>query len=107
MLGDYDRCRAIFELAVEQPTLDMPELLWKAYIDFEFTEEEFEKTRLLYQRLLEKTGHVKVWISFAQFELNADEGDKQGALERARKVFENAYQSMKEKELKEEVLDLS
>ncbi|PKY42930.1 TPR-like protein [Rhizophagus irregularis] len=102
MLGDYDRCRAIFELAVEQPTLDMPELLWKAYIDFEFTEEEFEKTRLLYQRLLEKTGHVKVWISFAQFELNADEGDKQGALERARKVFENAYQSMKEKELKEE-----
>jgi len=89
-------------LAVEQPTLDMPELLWKAYIDFEFTEEEFEKTRLLYQRLLEKTGHVKVWISFAQFELNADEGDKQGALERARKVFENAYKSMKEKELKEE-----
>ncbi|GBC00313.1 hypothetical protein RclHR1_03810002 [Rhizophagus clarus] len=102
MLGDYDRCRAIFELAVEQPTLDMPELLWKAYIDFEFTEEEFEKTRLLYQRLLEKTGHVKVWISFAQFELNADEGDRQGALERARKVFENAYNSMKEKELKEE-----
>ncbi|CAG8553836.1 6359_t:CDS:10 [Funneliformis caledonium] len=102
MLGDYDRCRAIFELAVEQPVLDMPELLWKAYIDFEFTEEEFEKTRLLYQRLLEKTGHVKVWISFAQFELNADEGDGKGALERARKVFETAYKSMKEKELKEE-----
>src|SRR3954451_5342229 len=105
MLGDYDRCRAIFELAVEQPILDMPELLWKAYIDFEFTEEEFENTRLLYQRLLEKTGHVKVWISFAQFELNADEGDRQSALERARKVFETAYKSMKEKELKEEVLE--
>ncbi|CAG8738257.1 8215_t:CDS:10, partial [Dentiscutata erythropus] len=102
MLGDYDRCRAIFELGVEQPILDMPELLWKAYIDFEFSEEEFNKTRLLYQRLLEKTGHVKVWISFAQFELNADEGDREAAVERARKVFEQAYESMKEKELKEE-----
>ncbi|CAG8686721.1 15297_t:CDS:2, partial [Cetraspora pellucida] len=102
MLGDYDRCRAIFELAVEQPILDMPELLWKAYIDFEFSEEEFNRTRLLYERLLEKTGHVKVWISFAQFELNADEGNREVAIERARKVFEKAYASMKEKELKEE-----
>ncbi|KAL6833132.1 hypothetical protein J3E69DRAFT_323064, partial [Trichoderma sp. SZMC 28015] len=34
-LDDLDRARAIFELAVSQPQLDMPELLWKAYIDFE------------------------------------------------------------------------
>ncbi|CAG8446743.1 16484_t:CDS:10 [Acaulospora colombiana] len=102
MLGDYDRCRAIFELAVDQPILDMPELLWKAYIDFEFSEEEFEKTRQLYKRLLEKTGHVKVWISFAQFELNADGGDREDAVERSRNIFETAYKSMKEKGLKEE-----
>ncbi|CAG8559884.1 9157_t:CDS:10 [Diversispora eburnea] len=102
MLGDYDRCRAIFELGVEQPVLDMPELLWKAYIDFEFTEEEFENTRQLYKRLLEKTGHVKVWISYAQFELNADQGNHEDGVLRAHNVFETAYQSMKEKELKEE-----
>ncbi|KAG9292001.1 hypothetical protein G9A89_017900 [Geosiphon pyriformis] len=101
MLGDYDRCRAIFELAVDQPVLDMPEFLWKAYIDFEFTEEEFDKTRSLYERLLRKTGHVKVWISFAQFELNADD-DRKASIIRARKVFEDAYKSLKEKELKEE-----
>ncbi|CAG8816967.1 9031_t:CDS:2, partial [Dentiscutata erythropus] len=101
MLGDYDRCRAIFELGVEQPVLDMPELLWKAYIDF--TEEEFENTRQLYKRLLEKTGHVKVWISYAQFELNADQGNHEDGVLRAHNVFETAYQSMKEKELKEEV----
>lgn len=35
LLGDVERSRAIFELAVNQPRLDMPELLWKAYIDFE------------------------------------------------------------------------
>ncbi len=29
------RSRAIFELAVAQPVLDFPELLWKSYIDFE------------------------------------------------------------------------
>ena len=29
-LGELDRARAIFELAIEQPLLDMPEVLWKA-----------------------------------------------------------------------------
>nr|CAG8474543.1 5916_t:CDS:10 [Entrophospora candida] len=103
MLGDYDRCRGIFELAVDQPIIDMPELLWKAYIDFEFSEQEFDKTRQLYERLLEKTGHVKVWISFAQFELYAEEGgNNEVSVEKARKVFERAYNSIKERDLKEE-----
>ena len=52
--------RAIFELAVAQPLLDMPELLWKAYIDHEFNEKEYDRTRALYERLLERTEHVKV-----------------------------------------------
>lgn len=58
-LGDIERTRAIFELAVQQ-SLDMPELVWKAYIDFEAGEGEREKTRALYERLLQKTAHVKV-----------------------------------------------
>lgn len=69
-LGDLDRARGIFELAISQP-LDMPEVLWKAYIDFEYEEEEWDRTRELYKRLLERTSHVKVWISWAQFESNA------------------------------------
>ncbi len=119
-LDDLDRARAIFELAVDQPTLDMPELLWKAYIDFEEEEEEFDRTRKLYERLLEKTDHVKVWISYAHFEINVpdedemeEDGDEQDrpiseeAKRRARDVFERAYKSMREKELKEEVCILS
>jgi len=38
----------------------MPELLWKAYIDFEVGLNETEKARELYERLLERTLHVKV-----------------------------------------------
>lgn len=120
-LDDLERTRAIFELAIDQPVLDMPELLWKAYIDFEEEEGEYDRTRELYERLLDKTDHVKVWISYAHFEINIpDEDDEEVEEEeeeeekpvselaktRARKVFERALKSMKDKELKEERVSL-
>ncbi|KAF5495233.1 Pre-mRNA-splicing factor clf1 [Colletotrichum siamense] len=114
-LDDLDRTRAIFELAVNQMVLDMPELLWKAYIDFEEEEGEYDRTRELYERLLEKTNHVKVWISYAHFELNIPEDEEAEEEEspisdvakaRARKVFERAHKSMREKDLKEESVTL-
>ena len=115
-LDDLERARAIFELAVEQPVLDMPELLWKAYIDFEEEEGEYELCRNLYERLLRKTEHVKVWISYAHFEINvpdADAEDGEGedeearpisdeAKARARTVFERAHKSYRDKDQKEE-----
>ncbi|KAL9630702.1 MAG: hypothetical protein Q9164_006285 [Protoblastenia rupestris] len=116
-LDDLDRARAIFELAVRQPVLDMPELLWKSYIDFEQEEGEYNRARQLYESLLDKTDHVKVWISYARFEIEIpEEGEEEEedededvrkpvteeAKARARKVFERAYKSMREKELKEE-----
>lgn len=45
---------------MNQQQLDMPEVLWKAYIDFEIEQEEFDRTRSLYNRLLTRTQHVKV-----------------------------------------------
>lgn len=109
-LEDDERVRAIFELAVEQEMLDMPELLWKSYIDFEEESGEFDRTRELFERLLQKTDHVKVWISYAHFEINADEGVEEEdetvseeAKSRARAVFERSYKSLKAKDLKEEV----
>jgi crooked neck len=74
-LEEDERARAIFELAVSQSELDAPEQLWKAYIDFEIELGEFSNVRSLYDRLLERSKHVKVWISRAQFEaaLDADE----------------------------------
>ena len=97
-VGETDRCRAIYELAVSQAALDMPEMLWKNYIDFEIEEGEGDKARKLYERLLEKTGHVKVWISFAQFE-----GSEAGkGVETARDTFKRAHDQLKEAGLKEE-----
>ncbi|WIA20033.1 hypothetical protein OEZ85_005900 [Tetradesmus obliquus] len=67
-LAEAGRARALFELAISQPVLDMPEALWKAYIDFEIAQGNRERTRLLYERLLDRTKHVKVWLSLAKFE---------------------------------------
>ncbi|KAI3687458.1 hypothetical protein L1987_81154 [Smallanthus sonchifolius] len=117
-LSETERARAIFELAIAQPALDMPELLWKAYIDFEIAEGEFERTRQLYERLLDRTKHLKVWISYAKFEASAIEEAEQHeelpedvlleqrrlCIQRARRVFENAinYYRTSAPELKEE-----
>lgn len=67
-LGEADRTRALYELAISQPLLDMPESLWKSYIDFEIGEGDRERVRVLYTRLLDRTKHVKVWLSYARFE---------------------------------------
>jgi crooked neck len=98
----------------------MPELLWKAYIDFEIEEGEREIARGLYERLIQLSGHVKVWISYALFEaepipipraLREDEDEDEEAEVRvvegdaglARQVFERGYKDMKSKGLKSEV----
>ncbi|KAL3695296.1 hypothetical protein R1sor_009372 [Riccia sorocarpa] len=77
-LGETERGRAILELAIAQPVLDMPELLWKAYIDFEISRKEHERTRQLYERMLNRTKDLKVWVSYAKFEagLPLEEGSR-------------------------------
>lgn len=95
LLGDIDRARAIFELAVNQPRLDMPELLWKSFIDFEVTQGENELARQLYERLLERTVHVKVWISYAKFELACEENTDGLNVDLARRVYDRANESLR------------
>lgn len=117
-LEDLARVRAIFDLGLSQQQLSMPELLWKAYIDFETEEGEREKVRALYERLINISGHVKVWISYALFEAEAipvprsmredlDEDDEittiEGDAVTARSIFERAYRDLKSKGLKSEV----
>ena len=113
-LDDADRARGIYELGIEQATLDMPELVWKSFIDFEEYEGEYDRVRDLYERLLQKTDHVKVWINYARFEVNIPEEEEEEeeeeerpvseeAKRRARAVFDRAHRVFKEKEMKEEV----
>jgi crooked neck len=114
-LQDFPRTRAIYELAISQPQgLSMPELLWKSFIDFEIEEGERELARALYERLVEKSGHLKVWVSYALFEAEPikvpravreeaeEEEDEEdvpmapGDPERARKIFDRGYNYLKE-----------
>ena len=103
-LGEYDRARAIFDIATcggntQNLVLDMPERIWKAYIDFEIESNEIDRARSLYIKLLEKTKHVKVWASYALFE-----ADQANNIENARNLMEQAqtYFKKNEPDLKEE-----
>lgn len=101
ILGDTDRARAVFELAISQSRLDMPEVLWKAYIDSEIEQGEYNNTRNLYRRLLQRTKHVKVWISFAQFEKSTVDPE---SVKRTRGIYQEASQALKSSDEKEERL---
>ena len=111
ILGDLERTRAIYELAIEQPLLDMPEIIWKSYIDFEIEQEEHDKVRKLYTRLLERTQHVKVWLSYAQFETNLatrqaaseDESEARPSpnFDKVREVYKKAFEELKSTSNKE------
>lgn len=103
ILGDTERARAIYELAIRQPRLDMPEVLWKSYIDFEIEQGETQRTRQLYRRLLQRTQHVKVWVSLAQFELSTG---KEGSVANCRHIYEEANKTMRHCGEKEERLML-
>jgi len=88
-LGELERSRAIYDLAVKQPELDMPEIIWKAYIDFEISLKQYDKARSLYERLLERSKHPKVWSSYAFFEAAIEQ------IDRAREIFQRAYKHFK------------
>jgi len=100
MLGDVERARAIFE------------------IDFEFDEGERDRTRALYERLLEKSRHLKIWLAYARFEMakisSGDEEDEEEQAEdkegkpdpaKARSIYERAYKHFKAECSRPEVKD--
>ena len=95
-VGEVARARAVYELAVSQEELDRPELLWKFFIDFEIALAEIDNAVVLYERLLERTQHVKVFISFGKF---LAENER---TEEARDCFLRAEKSTKEGGMKEE-----
>lgn len=85
----------------------------QAYIDFEIEEAERERARHLYERLLERTSHVKVYISYALMEASTlgggedeDGNEVQGGAgddEMARSIFERGYKDLRGRGEKEDV----
>ncbi|ODQ68583.1 Pre-mRNA-splicing factor CLF1 [Nadsonia fulvescens var. elongata DSM 6958] len=113
-LGDEERARAILALAISQPEMEMPELVWKRFIEFETEEGNYDNARQLYEELLEKTNHVKVWISYALFEITITDGEEEEedddevllvseeAKDRTRSIFQRAWDGFKDRDLKEQ-----
>jgi len=68
--------------------------LWQTYIDFEISEGELERTRALYERLLDRTKHCKVWVDFAKFEASAaehkEDEEEEDAIERKKDGIKRA-----------------
>lgn len=99
-LGELQRSRYIFEIAIAQQELDMPENVWKAFIDFEISQVgqedgqlDYSKARALYKRLLLITKHINVWISHARFE-----EENVGDFSLARQVYEDAQAHFRDNE---------
>ncbi|KAG6397109.1 hypothetical protein SASPL_143273 [Salvia splendens] len=128
-LGNIERCRKLYEkylewspencyawskyANLERSSSETDQLLWKAYIDFEISECEYERTRTLYEKLLDRTKHLNVWISYAKFEASvmqevlqdlSENEYKKKCLQHARDVFERglSYFRTSAPELKEE-----
>ena len=80
---------------------DRPQLLWKSYIDFETEIGQYERARELYKRLLQRTQHVKVWISYAQFEAGLESEE---AIAEARAVYASADKELRKSDDKSERL---
>ncbi|EGG07224.1 uncharacterized protein MELLADRAFT_43256 [Melampsora larici-populina 98AG31] len=105
-LMEVDRARAIYEMAISQNDLYDPECVWKAYIDFEEEEEEWDRARKLFERLALASGHVKVWTSWAKVnrekvpvekdEKAAEEARLEG-IRLAREVLKRGYEDIRKR----------
>jgi len=111
-VGEQTRARAVCELAVARADVDKPEHVWKRYIDLEIhlekhpdeDDDEGEapagptRAAALYERLLERTRHVKVWMSYAAYEAEAAPAAADAAERRARArdVYTRANAALKD-----------
>jgi crooked neck len=72
--------------------------LWKAFIDFEIEQEEYARVRQLYETLLSRANHIKVWVSWTAFEIGINDIDG------ARQVFKRANESLSNSTSEERLL---
>ncbi len=90
-LGEVERAREILEIGVSMSEMDVPETIWKAYIDMEIRGNDEQKAVDLYERLLRKSNNVNVWLSYAELVSSV------GVL--ARDVYKRGHRYLKEKML--------
>jgi len=95
-VGEFERARHLCALAISQEQLDMPELVWKRFIDLNIANEHYEEARTLYARLLQKSRHIRIYKSFADFEKDC------GDIESARTIIKEGLDRYKDEQKNEE-----
>ena len=87
-LEEYERFEKVFELAIDNNQMNMPETVWRAYLDNEIELNNHDKARDIYERLLERSKHIKIWVAYAQFEASlGNKGVCRKILEKGEKFF--------------------
>ena len=95
-IGEYERARKIIRQTLDLSFLDNLELVWKTAIDFEIGQQNDLEVAHLYNTLLERTKHVKVFVSFALFYFSNSQFDKM------RSTFEEAEVLYRKEKMNEE-----
>eukprot|EP00435_Cladocopium_sp_Y103_P009523 s264_g2.t1 len=96
-VGEIERARALCNLAVNQERLDMPELVWKRFIDLEVSQEQLDNARKVWQQLLGKSHHVRVYIAYSDFEAVTCQ-----SMEKAREALDDGQKHFKVENRNEE-----
>jgi len=100
-VGEFDRAKHLCELAISQESLDMPELIWKRYIDLNVANGDLEAARTIYENLISKSHHIRIYKTFAEFEV-----EEAGSPENARAIFERGLTKLKEMKRSEDRANL-
>ncbi|GIX60853.1 RNA processing protein [Babesia caballi] len=70
LLDERERVRAICEAAIAMDQMDMPETVWNRYLEIEKGWQQHPYVRNIYERLLLKTTHIKVFKGYVEFEFS-------------------------------------
>lgn len=95
-IGEVDRARSVITKSLEVGLVDQPEHLWKAAIDLEVEHGQPRDVLKLYNSLLEKSRHVKVYLSLGLYCVS------QEMVGRMREVFGEADALFKVERMNEE-----
>lgn len=79
----------------------MPELIWKRYIDLNVTNGDIPAARSIYEKLIAKSHHIRIYKTFAEFEV-----EEVGNPENARAIFERGLSRLKEMKRSEDRANL-
>ncbi|UKK02034.2 RNA processing protein [Theileria orientalis] len=91
LLNEMGRVRGLCESAIEMDQMNNPELIWNKYLDIEKNvAQNYQNVQKLYQRLLLKTTHPKVFKEYSLYEFeNGMHTNGRNVIEKGLEIYKN------------------